>query len=181
MRSLFVLGSLFALSVRAQVSVTVLDTLHWNSQRRLKIADFHMAPQDFTGMAGESNNMLMVDFKKPSPFLKTTYHTHAIFDRSRSWFDPRSQETELLDYFQVVFDLYELHARLLKKDLVENGPKGDPTMFMNERYSSWSGTLSAQFYKFREESRMGQKHDVVVAWGARVRAQIEMLGPYAEE
>lgn len=156
------------------------DTLHWSPTRLLAAADFKQQPQDYTGMNGEAYCMVLANFERPSTTDSTTYHAVAIFDRSKSWIAPKVEQKPLLAYFQVMFDLYELHARKLKKSFTDTPAEGDPTAAFQARYNAMMTDLSNAFNTYRKETRMGQDPAQVAVWSKRVKEELGALSAYAE-
>lgn len=169
------------LNAFAQSPAASPDTLHWNSTHALKAGDFKMAPLDFPGVAGEAVCLLLVNYKQKSPLSKPEYHTRASFDRAKSWVLKDSTLDENLRYFQVMFDLYELHARMLQKDLTEHTPASGIDAFMQERYNAALGATMDEFNQFRRESKMGHDRAAVTQWSQRVRRDIAAMAAYASE
>ena len=145
-------SALLALSCLAQPDP---DTLHWSAARPVQAADFHMEPQTWSGLAGEAFCLLAAAFNKPNAFVRTQFNVVASFDRAKSWINPGADQQAMVAYFQVMFDLHELHARRLKKVLDEQAPKGDPSQFMQDRYHAAMAELMEDNARMRKETRMG--------------------------
>lgn len=153
------------------------DTLHWSAVQPLRGSDFKMEPQAYSGLGGESLCMLSTNFTKAGAFARTKFEVAAYFDRAKSWIDPNGDQAAMVAYFQVLFDIYELHARQLKQELEQQAPRGNPTEFMNARYNAAMAAILEQSNQFRKESRMGMDTSVVEQWYEKVRAEIGELPP----
>ncbi|MBS1545941.1 MAG: hypothetical protein JST38_11755 [Bacteroidetes bacterium] len=136
-----------------------------------------MEPQAYSGLGGESLCMLSTNFTKAGAFARTKFEVAAYFDRAKSWIDPNGDQAAMVAYFQVLFDIYELHARQLKQELEQQAPRGNPTEFMNARYNAAMAAILEQSNQFRKESRMGMDTTVVEQWYEKVRAEIGELPP----
>lgn len=164
-------------TLSAAMAQPVPDTLHWSAARPLQPWDFRMEPQAYTGLAGESFCLLAVSFAKPHAFARTKFEVAAYFDRAKSWIDPNGDQAAMVAYFQVLFDIYELHARQLKQELEQQAPRGNPTEFMHARYDAAMAAITEQNNQFRKESRMGMDHDMVKQWQNRIEVEITSLHP----
>ncbi len=151
------------------------DTLHWSSVQPLRGSDFKMEPQTYSGLGGESLCMLSTNFTKAGAFTRTKFEVAAYFDRAKSWIDLNGDRAAMVAYFQVLFDIYELHARQLKQELEQQAPRGNPTEFMHARYDAAMAAITEQSNQFRKESRMGMNHDVVKQWQNRIEVDIASL------
>ncbi|MBS1570650.1 MAG: hypothetical protein JST45_14575 [Bacteroidetes bacterium] len=153
----------------------VPDTLLWSAARPLQATDFKMDPQSYSGLGGELMCMLSTNFTKAGAFAKSRFEVAAYFDRAKSWIDPNGDQAAMVAYFQVLFDIYELHARQLKLELEQQAPRGNPTEFMNARYYAAMAAILEQSNRFRKESRMGLDHVVVKQWKDRIEVEIASL------
>src|SRR3990172_12889387 len=109
----------FCLLILSQVSLfaQLKDTLHWKSGKPLGWEDFKGKPKP--GMSGEAFCMLEAMYEKPNPLRKTKFKIAAVWDKKKSWIAPASKTADELLYYQVLFNIYEVHARKLRKELSE--------------------------------------------------------------
>lgn len=175
--SITIAGLILACQVFAQSNLPN-DTLHWNENRKLSWDDFRGEPLDYTGFHGEAFCMNLANYERPDAFAKTTYKVIAVFDRTKSWITPKAKTDQGLQYFQVMFDLYELHARALKKELSELTPGGDPGAVFQEKYNNSMTALTDEFNEFRKETRLGQDAEVLAKWYQRTREKLRLHDSY---
>src|SRR5438128_466889 len=90
---------------------TSSDTLHWNANRHLTFADFKGDPIEGVGLSGEVFCMNLANFVKPSVFQKTKFTVVSVFDKNKSWMSQEVKSEQTLSYFQVMYNIYEVHAR----------------------------------------------------------------------
>src|ERR1051326_3612817 len=109
------------------------DTLHWKENKPLTWADFKGKPK--SGMSGEAFCTIDAKYEKPNPLKKTKFKIFAIWDRSKSWIAPASKNTDELLYYQVLFNIYEVHARQLRKEYSETKLGIDPEKTFREKYN----------------------------------------------
>lgn len=170
-------GLILACQVCAQLNLPN-DTLHWNGNRQLSWDDFRGEPLDYTGFQGEAFCMNLANYERPNAFTKTTYEVIAVFDRTKSWVNQKAKTDQGLKYFQVMFDLYELHARALKKELSEIDPGTDPEAVFQEKYNNSMTALTNEFNEFRKETRLGQEAEAVAEWYRKTREKLRLLENY---
>jgi hypothetical protein len=151
------------------------DTLHWGENRKLAWSDFKGEPLEYTGFMGESFCMMTANFERPTIFSKTNFKVYAIFDRTKSWVSSNAKSDNCLLYFQIMFNLYELNARKLRKDLSETKFGADPNPLFQEKYNNSMTALTNEFNEFRKETKMGQDNDALVNWDKKVRDNLKLL------
>jgi hypothetical protein len=154
------------------------DTIHWNENRKLSWSDFKGEPQLYSGLAGEAFCMNSGYYDRPNAFSKTNFKVYAVFDRTKSWFNPDAKNDYGLLYFQVMFNLYEKHARKLRKELSENKPGKDINSFFQEKYNASMTALSDEFNEFRNDTRMGQDKGALIRWDKQAQADLKLLENY---
>jgi hypothetical protein len=154
------------------------DTIHWNENRKLSWSDFKGEPHLYYGLAGEAFCMNSGYYDRPNAFAKTNYHVYTVFDRTISWVNPDAKNDYVLLYFQVMFNLYEKHARELRKELTEKNSGKDINSFFQEKYNVSMTALSDEFNEFRNDTRIGQDKGALLRWDKQVQADLKLLENY---
>jgi hypothetical protein len=154
------------------------DTLQWNENRKLSWNDFKGEPLDYTGFQGEAFCMILANYERPNIFAKTTFNVIAVFDRTKSWVNPNAKANNGLLYFQIMFDLYELHARELKKELSETDFGNDLNGVFQQKYNSSMTSLTNEFNEFRKETRLGQDSNTLAVWNKKTQEKLTLLCNY---
>lgn len=174
---LSILLAVIFLTAEAQTTVSN-DTIHWRESRPLTWDDFKGEPVEGIGLMGESFCMNAAGFSKPNAFQKTKFDVVAMFDRSKSWIDPKAKSEAGLTYFQVLFNIYEVHARSLRKDLATSKLGYDPTQKFQEKYNNSMTGLADEFNQFRRETKLGTDSDALASWKIKVEEELKMLEEY---
>lgn len=154
------------------------DTLHWSSNRPLSWNDFKGEPLEGVGLLGEVFCMNLANFEKPNPFQKPKFKVVALFDRTKSWIDKDSKSEEALVYFQIMFNIYEVHARSLRKDLAESKFGANPNPLFQEKYNNSMTNLTNEFNMFRRETKLGLDTKAIIQWKLKVEEELRMLEDY---
>jgi hypothetical protein len=170
-------GIILAIQIFAQSNL-VNDTLHWNENRKLSWNDFKGEPLDYTGFQGEAFCLNMANFERPHAFSKTIFKVTAVFDRTKSWFNPEARTDGGLLYFQVMFDLYELHARELRKELSETKFGKDPNAVFQEKYNNSMTALTNEYNEFRKETKLGKDSNALRDWHYKTQEKLILLDNY---
>ena len=175
--TLIITGLLLAYQTFAQ-SNQPNDTLHWNENRKLSWDDFKGEPLDYTGFQGEAFCMNLANYERPNAFSKTTFKVTAVFDRTKSWVNPKAKTDLGLLYFQVMFDLFELHARELIKELSEANLGNDPNTIFQEKYNNSMTALTNEFNEFRKDTKLGQDSNALTDWYKKTQEKLKLLDNY---
>jgi len=154
------------------------DTLHWNSQKQLTWGDFKGEPIEGVGLIGEVFCMNVANFEKPGPFQKTKFKVVAIFDRTKAWINESSKSDKVLTYFQVTFNIYEVHARSLRRDLSTAKVGSDPTPIFQAMYNQSMTNLMNEFNLFRKETKLGLDIVSLDTWKVKVDEELKGLDEY---
>lgn len=154
------------------------DTLQWRSNRLLTWDDFRGEPLEGVGLNGEAFCMNMANFEMAGMFQKTKFKVAAIFDRTKSWITVEHKSDVGLTYFQVMFNIYEVHARSLRRDLSTTKFGSDPTPVFQEKYNQSMTNLSNEFNQFRRETKLGRDEDSLTRWKVKVDEELKLLDEY---
>jgi hypothetical protein len=177
MRPIFIFAffTILHLSVYGQQEQFSGDTLHWNSTRLLTWDDFKGKPVQGIGFFGEALCQNAANFQKMTGFSKTKTFVHAIFDRRNSWVDPEQKSDQGLLYFQVMFNLFEAHARELRKSLKETKLGFNPTNKFEELHGISMSKLADEYALFRAETKAGSDAVSLTKWDEKIRQRIQAL------
>lgn len=179
MRNLLLLfSSILLATTSASCQTNTNDTLHWNENRPISFADFKGESMEFTGFIGENFCMLSANYYRPNTFARTDYIVEAIWDRNKSWIAESAKNEEVLRFFQVSFDIYELHARSLRKKCLELPRNSDPTKLLQPMYNEAMTSLMEEYNLFRKDTKMGQDTDAVIAWKDAINVKLQELQDY---
>ncbi len=172
-------GSLIYSYSIAQIN-TSADAIHWNKNYQLSWTDFQGEPMDFSGLGAEATCFLFANYTRATAFSKLKFHIEAVFDRSKSWVSPKAKSDLGLTYFRLMFDLYELHARQLRKELSETKFGIDPNPLFQEKYNNTMQALTDEFNEFRKQTKMGTDKAALDYWNNKIFVASDRLKEYME-
>ncbi|MFM1874835.1 MAG: hypothetical protein RL266_572 [Bacteroidota bacterium] len=180
MKYLFTALSLLLLvSVKAQVKVSD-DTIHWNANRPLQWSDFKGEPTEGNLLRGQVLCMNLAGFQRQSAHHQTSFVIVSVFDRKNSWM-PENERSDLgLNYFRVMFDIYELHSRKMRKEYADSRSARDPDVAFREKYSQSANIRTAYLDLFKKETKLGMDSTALETWRMKVQEELKALGAYTE-
>mgnify|MGYP007098980895 CR=1 FL=1 len=176
---LFLHVSLFLMiACAAQVTMAPLpqDALRWSQQRPITWDDFLAKPVD-DGQNGSEILIQSPSFIKKSTLLSKPVCTVDCFmDRRNSWALKSKTNDDLLRYNQVLFNIYELHARKLRREFATaSWPLGDPTALFNDIGQMNNNELMTMVQQFRAEYKFSNDKDAVNKWYAKIGLALSEL------
>jgi hypothetical protein len=170
---------MFVLSVTAQVKVSN-DTLHWNANRPLKWSDFKGEPIEGRLLSGQVLCVNLAGFQRQSAHHVTQFKIVSVFDRMNSWM-PEEKQTDLgLNYFQVMFNIYELHSRIMREAHALSRSGKNPDAEFKEKYSHSANNRAIELNKFKRETKIGLDSTAVDTWRVKVDEELKALEAYGK-
>jgi hypothetical protein len=171
---------LFLIASSFYYSQTTLsnDTLIWRSARPLAWNDFKGEIIDGIGLNGEIFCMNLANFERKNSLSKTSFTVTSVFDRNKSWTDSKLKNGQGLVYFQCVFDIYEVHARNLRKIFLETDFGKDPNQLFQKLYNESLTNLTMEFNQLRKETKMGSLIKELNRWRVKLDDELTQLDAY---
>ncbi|MFO7657440.1 MAG: hypothetical protein R6W78_10260 [Bacteroidales bacterium] len=156
------------------------DTITWSEEYRLTWMDFRGEPLEFTGLGAEATCFLFASYSRPTAFSKVKCKVNAVFDRSKSWVSPKAKNELALTWFGLMFDLYELHARKLRKDFSETKFPTDPDPLFQQKYNNAMTNLTNEFNELRKQTKMGTDSEALKYWKDKISKTLDELSVFSE-
>jgi|ERR1051326_2521333 hypothetical protein len=154
------------------------DTLHWSESKPLSWDDFKARPKK--EMTGETFCMLEANYEKPNPLKKTKFKIFAVWYKSKSSIAPSSKSADELLYYQVLFNIYEAHARKLRKDFSETKFGLNPEKEFRDKYNDEVEKLTDETNDYRDETNEGSNAAAVKKWEAKEKEELKQLEKFKE-
>ena len=154
------------------------DTIHWIDYRKLTWNDFKGDAIDLPNLSGESLMIVLANFQKITWFLPAKTSVVTVFDRKNSWVNNNGKTDLALKYYQVMFDLYEVYTRRLKKEFKNTKFGFDPNKIFQQKYNSSLTDLSDRNKQYIKETKMGTDNDAVDKWDKIIQAELKELESY---
>ena len=171
------LSLLLLLSVKAQLKVSN-DTLHWDANIPLTWSDFKGEPIKGSVSNGQVLCLNLGGFQRQSAHHQIQFNIVSVFDRMNSWMSGEKQTEFGLSYFQVMFNIYEVHSRLMRKEFEVSRSGENPDAEFQEKYSHSANNRATELNKFKRETKMGLDSIAIDTWRLRVDEELKMLEAY---
>ncbi|MFD3003307.1 DUF922 domain-containing protein [Pontibacter toksunensis] len=156
------------------VESIIVDQVSWSVNRRLSWEDFRGRPDDDNPHHALTAANLAVNANcKDQGF---TYQVNCVFLPTESWSKNKKSE-KLLEHEQLHFDLTEVHARLLRRELQQ--------LNCSTLKDKLSGTVNNAFKRWKAEqdtfdtaSKHGLNAESERAWAANISQRLKALEAY---
>jgi len=158
--------------------------IEWSANRRLTWDDFKGMPKTMsnTNSAAQTYCGFSFETNRVTAFKKVKIFTKNSFDCYLSWVRPdQMTRLDLLEHEQVHFDLSEVYARRLRKNLVEmNLTLNNLTTGADVVFKAVSKEYLERQELYEAETRYGLDKEVQHMWTKEVVNEIEELSSWTE-
>ncbi|GAB4012146.1 hypothetical protein GCM10028808_27380 [Spirosoma migulaei] len=168
MKRLLLLLLLSPLLGSAQVTI---DTLHWSATRRLQLADFHSPTQPGLG-GSEFYYQIGYEVRPTSIWSQPAIESFCLMFRNLSWVSETARNERTLAYNQILFDLVEVHTRLMQAKLIALG--ADRRFKQQARQIEYltNSELGAEVNRFRSETGGGDDLEALQKWEKQIAIRL---------
>ncbi|MEM6766495.1 MAG: hypothetical protein AAF655_16290 [Bacteroidota bacterium] len=152
---------------------------NWHPQRRLTISDFKGSYPE--GASTSFGHLSIAYTQKVNVWNgRITLKVHSVFHSALSYFSPPEFEQEYLAIEQLSFDLYELSARKMVKDISQNKMTYNEFMEYNQKLES---EFLKEFLSKREEmyAELSEDINLLPKWESWVSQELASLSAYTEK
>ncbi len=154
------------------------DTLEWNEYRHLTWADFRGKRAE--DAAGDAGSAVQIKAKPYTVKDKVYYDVTAFFVTNKSWSD--AQSPELLAHEQLHFDLAELYARKIRKEIVELQRSEDHDVkHYNKIVQRLLSESNEEDVLYDLETLHGAMIGKQKEWSDRIKHDLYQLQPYKKQ
>ena len=157
------------------------DYIYWSSTRQLTWDDFQGEPLSSANYASEIHIYNPSTVEKSNMFSSPKLTAICVFDKRHSWVDRSLANSTTLEYNQVIFNIYEVYTRKLRKTFSETKFGLDD---FTEKYHSMTERLNSELTdeveQFRKESELGKNDRVVNEWAEKIKSELENLKKFGE-
>lgn len=102
------------------------------------------------------------------------------FDPKNSWVKKEKKNDKLLEHEQRHFDITELYARKLKKEISEREFSYSKSLQkkLNKLYQNWVGRLNTEQKSYDKETKHHLNQEGQKKWNKRINAELDKLKDY---
>ncbi len=151
------------------------DTMHWSESKKLAWTDFKGKEVKGAEKAQQSLMAMTASFTKGNPLKPTSTIVVTAFDRKKSWVSASARTEQELRYYQVMFDIYELHSRMLRKEFKGTKLGLDPNKIFQEKYSLAIADLDEHVRTYNEETKSGADKAALDKWDEQIKKDLISL------
>jgi len=167
----------FQLTSFSQVQLSKQD-IKWSSENCLKWANFEGESLKLGGFSGEIFCQVLASFNRLNTFSKVKTEVVAVFYSKKSWIHDEQKGDQMLSYFQGIFNIYEVHARKLRKEFQSTKFGLNPTTVFNEKYQKNQDLMIDMFNKYRVETELGVNISKLNLWNEKLVKELDSLDKY---
>ena len=160
-----------------------VNYVYWSDSRKLTWEDFQGKP-----IGSNENYVTEIHLYNPATIEKANIFSTAkltsicVFDKKHSWVNKKNASADLLLYNQVIFNIYELYTRKLRKEFynTEFGLDDYIQQFhlMTEKNNS---DLKDRLEDYRSDADLGKNVAGIKLWEMTIDKELEELKAYKVE
>lgn len=138
----------------------------WEAHKPLTWSDFRGAPDRFSKFAATSNTGISHTYSVNSKgyFVANSSQVRANFYPNLSWYIPKLINETTLAHEQTHFDISELHARILRKELSDRRFSHNAKREITAIYENVEKARKAMQYQFDRETNHSVDREKEIIW-----------------
>ncbi|MBK7630881.1 MAG: hypothetical protein IPJ23_09290 [Ignavibacteriales bacterium] len=157
-----------------------VNYIYWSDSKKLSWQDFEGQPLgSSSNYASEIHIYNPATIEKANLFSSPKLTSICVFDKKHSWVNKKIANDDMLLYNQIIFNIYELYTRMLRKEFKNTDFSIDDYIkefhLIAEKNNS---NLSDRVEKFRSESDMGQHKKALERWNKIIDNELASLVEY---
>ncbi len=158
------------------------NIVRWADTTKLSWNDFQGKPAKESKAASEIVVQLQVKFHEEQILKSASATVECYMDKKASWIKKAQAKPLLLSYNQTLFNIYELYARILRKDFTGADFNGEnPAEAVDSIYKARTEELSKITVRYKRESAMGTKSKKVKEWSDKIDAELKELEEFKSQ
>ena len=151
-------------SVRSQTPLKV-DSIHWSENVKITWADFKApVPPNMTGTSAMGHMTVLAHIRTGSTTKPATVSMATVFNRTQSWSVKNEQTVKELAYFNLMFSLYEVQTRKLRKACAEAPKEDNMAAVYQKLYAQALAEVEARQNIFTNNTKMGTDAAEMARW-----------------
>ena len=156
--------------------------VYWSDSKKLTWDDFQGTP-----IGSNENYVTEIHLYNPATIEKANYFSTAkltsicVFDKKHSWVNKKSASADLLLYNQVIFNIYELYTRKLRKEFYStNFGLDDYIQQFHTMTEKNNSDLKNRLEDFRRDADLGKNVAGIKFWEMTVDKELDELKEFRE-
>jgi|SRR5690554_7817435 len=142
------------------------DKIPWREDRKLRWSDFQQRPDTKSPFAAMSVTGIHIKYSSSLSKKQVVldYSVESFFEPKKSWSKPEKQSQHILNHEQIHFDITELHARKLRKNLQNGRFSRKVKNEVEQIYLRIEGQRKAMQQKFDAETKHSLNVEKQLVW-----------------
>jgi len=152
------------------------DKIEWSASNKLNWSDFQGVPAKGAGFVASTSSGISFSysFRFIEDVLNYDYTVKCNFYPKESWYKVEAASDYILKHEQTHFDISELHARILRKNISETDYTKNFKIEIEEVYKKVELLRQAMQNQFDLESNHSKNKEKEYYWEAFVAKQLEV-------
>lgn len=174
--SLTLLFSCATVNTQKESSINPNDIVRWTDTTKLSWDDFTGKPPANTTLGSEMIVLTPAEFQEPTFFNSATAKIECFMVKNVSWVVKSKAKKQLLAYNQILFDIYELSIRKLRKIIAETDFKvKDPVGLFNNIHNEHNNALVKTISQYRSETKASANTKKLMEWAEKITQELTVL------
>ncbi len=156
------------------------EKIHWNENKKLSWEDFRGKPQRTAVFVASSNTGIgfHYSYSLSNGEVEVKYSVESFFYPKQSWYLPEKVSPYILKHEQTHFDISELHARILRKNLDDKNFSKKIKTEIEAIYNETEQQRRAMQTKFDSETAHSRNTEKEIQWENYVAQQLTKYEPW---
>lgn len=152
------------------------DTIYWNMQSPLNWSNFKASPEkDSIGSARATTGVaLKFRFQEQDNKWTYQYEVYSYFYPKLSWYKPQDINYYLLAHEQTHFDISELYARKIKKELAKLIPSEKVGEQAEQIYHKMQALHNSTQQKYDRQTKHSLNVESELEWQTKIRDSLKL-------
>jgi|WetSurMetagenome_2_1015567.scaffolds.fasta_scaffold25002_4 hypothetical protein len=168
------LFSCATLNQQKESSLNPNDIVRWTDSTKLSWDDFQGQPTKESKTGSDILIQSIATFHRSTFLTPASATVDCYVDKKASWVKKSQAKSQLLFYYQTLFDLYELYSQKLRKKLAETtfGFENSTGVF-DSTYQAHTNDLSKAAAQYRSETGTGTKNKKIKEWSEKIANELK--------
>jgi len=159
---------------------TPTDTLHWSENRKLTYNDFKVRLNTTEGNVAQTASGISISYEYNQELEKYVIEVYSFFTFSDSWMHKDGKNEYVLNHEQKHFDITEIYARRLRKELSEtNINYKNIRTVTSQLYNKILDDWNARQTLYDTQTYHGLRRSIQEEWDKKISQELEDLKLYA--
>ncbi len=155
------------------------NIIYWNKERKLTWDDFKGTPEPTNGRIASNVGGVYIYFKQLN-FINIEVKVVNVFDKKLSW--TTTNLLSVLEHEQLHSDIREVHARLLRKQIIESHFKSikEANLKVQEFHNLIQTDLNLMQEEYDKETGLSGNQKKQKEWNEKIRLKLLELENFAQ-